>query len=85
MTHWPELMDSLHQCRVKLGWAEGASEDSDLSSTVRAERRTEIHTERAGIPLPTHEDIAASKADWERKLKRNRQRRWRARQRAGLV
>jgi hypothetical protein len=37
------------------------------------------------VPRPTREDIAVAKAEWERKLKRERQRRWRARKRAGLV
>jgi hypothetical protein len=71
--------------RVKLGWAEGASEGSDLSPDTEVRQRTEIPIEQADIPRPTSEDIAATKAQWERKLKRKRQRRWRARQRAGLV
>ena len=83
MTYASGLSDGINH--VKLGWAEGASEGSDLSPAAGVQQRTESHAKQAGIPLPTHEDIAASKAEWERKLKRKRQRRWRARQRAGLV
>jgi ribosomal protein S27AE len=71
--------------RVKSGWAEDASEGADLSPAAGVQQRTESHAKQVDIPRPTSEDIATSKAAWERKLKRNRQRRWRARQRAGLV
>lgn len=83
MTYASGLPDGRN--RVDLGWAEGASEGADLSPAGEVRQRAKSQPEQADIPRPTSEDIAASKADWERKLKRNRQRRWRARQRAGLV
>ena len=83
VTSWPELMEAAG--RFRLGWAEDAPEGSELSPAARARQKTESQPERPNLPLPTGEDIAASKAAWERKLKRERQRRWRARARAGLV
>jgi len=76
--------------RVGLEWAEGASEGPGLSSVVQTRGqqtpdRQPTQATQVGIPLLTREEIADSRAAWERKLKRVRQRRWRARKRAGLV
>lgn len=79
----PGLSDGRN--RVKLGWAEGASHGADLRRAEQVRPRTKSQREGPSLPLPAGEDIAASKAEWERRLKRERQRRWRARKRAGLV
>jgi hypothetical protein len=73
--------------RAEPGWDEGASEALGLESVVEAPRRqtADRRPRQVGVPLLTPEEIADSKAEWERKLKRGRQRRWRARKRAGLV
>lgn len=85
VTYWPELLETAG--RVKLGWAEDASGDLELSPAVGTSSRETARGQPVtlDIPVPSSEQIADAEAEWERKLKRRRQRRWRARKRAGLV
>jgi hypothetical protein len=85
VTYHPEPAEAAHA--VSMGWAEGASEGPGSSSAVqtRGQQTPDSQPTQVGIPLLTREELADSRAAWERKLKRGRQRRWRARKRAGLV
>ena len=85
VTYCPELINAA-DC-FSPAWGEGTSDGPGLSSVVGTRpRQTEGgQPGQAGTALPWSEEIAEAKAAWARKLKRQRQRRWRARKRAGLV